>query len=130
MSQSPKPEIGAITWTDITVENAKEIRDFYSEVVGWQSTPVNMAEYNDFSMNTPETGKTVSGICHARGVNADLPSQWLIYITVENIDKSSDHCVRLGGKILTGPKSMGDYGRFCVIQDPAGAVAALIEPAK
>lgn len=89
-----------------------------------------MAEYNDFSMNTPESGKTVAGICHARGINAELPSQWLIYITVKNVDESVDRCTKLGGKIITGPKNMGDYGRFCVMQDPAGAVAALIEPAK
>jgi hypothetical protein len=31
--------------------------------------------------------------------------------------------------VLVKPKGMGGYGRFCVIRDPAGAVAALFQPA-
>ena len=49
--------------------------------------------------------------------------------TVENVDTSAARCVELGGKVLIEPKGMGGYGRFCVIQDPAGAVAALFQPA-
>ena len=127
MSQSPKPEIGAINWTDLTVDNAEGIKDFYSKVVGWNFAPVSMGDYNDFTMNTPESGKSAAGICHARGVNADLPPQWLIYITVANVEKSAEQCLALGGKIIIAPKEMGSYGKFCVIQDPAGAVAALFE---
>ena len=68
MSQSPKPEIGAITWTDLTVDNAEGIKDFYSKVVGWNFAPVSMGDYNDYTMNTSESGKTIAGICHARGL--------------------------------------------------------------
>jgi predicted enzyme related to lactoylglutathione lyase len=130
MSQFPKPEIGAITWTDLTVDNAEGIKNFYSKVVGWNFALVSMGDYNDFTMNTSESGKTIAGICHARGVNADLPSQWLIYITVANVETSAEQCLALGGKIIIAPKAMGGYGKFCVIQDPAGPVAALFDPAK
>jgi len=130
MSESRSLEIGEITWTDLTVENAEKIRDFYREVIGWNSTELEMGGYSDFLMNTPSTGKTVAGICHARGVNADLPPQWLIYITVESLPKSIARCVERGGEIVVAPKSMGNEGRYCVIKDPAGAVAALFEATK
>jgi hypothetical protein len=39
-----------------------------------------MGEYSDFNMTMPDGGELAAGICHARGGNADLPSQWLIYI--------------------------------------------------
>lgn len=129
MSENKLPEIGAITWTDLTVKNAEQIKAFYTEVVGWKSESVAIGDYEDFSMNTPG-GNTVAGICHARGVNASLPAQWLIYITVADVEKSVARCSELGGKILVEPKEMGDYGRFCVIQDPAGAVAALFASKK
>ena len=129
MSDSPKPEIGSIGWTDLTIPNAEEVRNFYSEVVGWKHSPVDMGGYCDFNMLTPFGDNGVAGICHARGVNEGLPPQWLIYITVENIQKSVESCIALGGKILVQPKNMGSYGTFCVIQDPAGAVGALIEAA-
>jgi predicted enzyme related to lactoylglutathione lyase len=122
-----KPEIGAITWTDLTVPDAEKIRDFYSKVVGWKFSPVSMGDYDDFNMNSPENGNTIAGICHSRGGNANLPAQWLIYITVEDAEKSAQHCVEMGGKIVSGPKEISGYGKMCVIQDPAGAVAALFE---
>jgi predicted enzyme related to lactoylglutathione lyase len=128
VSNSAKSEVGTITWTDLTVANAEAVRDFYSAVVGWKSSPVDMGGYNDYNMNTPESGKTAAGICHTRGVNAELPPQWLVYITVEDVDKSAARCVELGGKVIAGPKGMGGHGRYCVIQDPAGAVAALFTP--
>ena len=57
--------------------------------------------------------------------NAELPAQGLPYITVENLEASAARCEALGGRVLAGPKSAGGQGRYCVIQDPAGAVAAL-----
>ena len=128
MSDEAKPEPGTIVWTDLTVSNAEELRDFYSKVVGWEPAPVDMGEYSDFGMNAPNTGTPVSGVCHARGPNENLPPQWLIYVTVKSLDQSIARCNELGGEIIAGPKSMGSHGRYCVIRDPAGAVMALIEP--
>ena len=129
MSEAMKQEVGSINWTDLTVPEAEKVKDFYSAVVGWKFAPVDMGGYNDFNMNLPSNGKTVAGICHKQGVNAGLPSQWMIYITVADVDRSAAQCLALGGQVLVGPKSMGGYGRYCVIQDPAGAVAALFQPA-
>lgn len=38
-----------------------------------------------------------------------------------------ERCTALGGTIVAGPRSLGDAGKFCVVRDPAGAVAALWE---
>ncbi len=45
-----KQTIGGIGWRDLTCENAEGLRDFYEDVVGWQSSPVSMGDYNDFNM--------------------------------------------------------------------------------
>lgn len=123
-----KLETGSIIWADLTIPDATVVKDFYSNIIGWKPAPVSMGDYNDFSMNSPESGRTMAGICHSRGVNADLPPQWLIYFTVNDVDKSALLCSENGGKVIAGPKNMGKFGRFCVIQDPAGAVAALFSP--
>ncbi len=119
-------DIGKIGWFDLTVEDAASIRDFYAKVVGWRPEDVNMGEYSDFNMTMPESGDPAAGICHARGDNAGLPSQWLIYITVADVDSSAAACTENGGKVLVGPKSMGG-GKFAVIEDPNGSVAALYQ---
>ena len=85
-----------------------------------------MGGYRDYSMGPPG-GDAVAGICHKRGVNAALPSVWMIYITVADLEAALARCRELGGKVLQDPKSMGPLSRYCVIQDPAGAVCALYE---
>lgn len=128
MSEKEKPEIGSITWFDLTVHNAEKVKDFYAKVVGWVPQGLSMGDYDDFTMSAPESNKVAAGICHAKGLNAKLPPQWLIYITVEDVDKSAESCIQLGGKIIVEPKNMPGYGRYCVIQDPADAVCALFKP--
>lgn len=130
MSEQPKQVPGSISWIDLTVEDADRIRDFYSDVTGWQTTEIDMGGYSDYCMNEPETGKTVAGVCHARGSNAGLPAQWLIYITVEDLERSVSRCVELGGEILAEPRNAGGQGRYAIIRDPAGAVAALFQSSK
>ena len=100
------PEIGTIGWQDLTVPDAGQVRDFYAA----------------------GSGRSVAGICHARGVNADLPAQWLLYLTVADLDASLAACRGRGGQVLAGPKTMGG-ARYAAIRDPAGAVAALYQSA-
>jgi predicted enzyme related to lactoylglutathione lyase len=126
---TPKIEVGSLGWTDLTVPDADRIRDFYIEVVGWKPEPVDMGGYSDYTMTTAESGTAVAGVCHARGSNVGLPAKWLIYITVSDIDASIARCSELGGRVVLPAKGFGGQGRYCVIEDPAGAVVALFEPA-
>ena len=48
--------------------------------------------------------------------------------TVADIEASLAKCVELGGKAIRDIQDLGEHGRYCVIQDPAGAVAALVQP--
>ncbi|HXV61358.1 MAG TPA: VOC family protein [Vicinamibacteria bacterium] len=116
--------VGSIVWTDLTVDDAEAIRDFYARVVGLRPEPVDMGDYSDFNLLS-ESGEPVAGVCHARGSNQNLPPQWLVYFTVKDVDVASRRAVELGGEIVDGPRDMGKR-RFCVVRDPAGAVAALI----
>jgi predicted enzyme related to lactoylglutathione lyase len=53
---------------------------------------------------------------------------WLIYITVADLDEAMRRCQERGGKVRVPAKDMGGQGRYAIIEDPAGAVAALFEP--
>jgi predicted enzyme related to lactoylglutathione lyase len=127
MNSAIRPQVGTIVWQDLTVGPAEEIRDFYQEVIGWEARDHDMGDYNDFDIISPTTGAVVTGICHARDTNANVPPAWLIYFAVEDVEASARRCVELGGAILDGPRDMGG-GSFCVIRDPAGAVCALYRP--
>jgi len=129
MSEPSKaPAVGSIGWFDLTVTDAGAVRDFYQAVVGWTTTEVDMGGYADYMMNVPATDTGVAGVCWKRGGNADMPSQWMMYITVADLEASMRECKARGGDVVVGARRMGDYGTYCVIRDPAGAVCALIQP--
>lgn len=126
---SEQPEVGTIGWVDLTVDSADDIRDFYRDVVGFKTIAVDMDGYNDYTMVGPDSMNPVCGVCHKRGSNQGLPSHWMVYFIVADVDASARLTTERGGKLIVPPKTMGGHGRYCVVEDPAGAVAALFEPA-
>jgi predicted enzyme related to lactoylglutathione lyase len=126
VSETPKLPIGSIGWCDLTVSGADTVRDFYSAVVGWTATEVDMGGYADYVMSQPVGGTGTTGICWARGANADLPPVWLVYFVVASLDASLTSVRMRGGTVLREPASAGG-GRYAVVKDPAGAVCALYE---
>lgn len=122
-----KAAIGSFGWADLTVENATELRDFYSSVIGYSSTEIDMGGYSDYCMNSPDDGQTKTGICHALGGNKDLPPMWLIYFYVKDLNVSLEVLKEKGGRIISGPKSYGGGAVYAIIKDPAGACCALFQ---
>ena len=101
-------KIGSIAWTDLTVANTVEVRDFYAAVVGWSFEGLSMGEYEDFVMVPPGSADGVAGICHARGPNVGIPPVWLVYVTVADLDASLKAVEAGGGTVVSGPRSVGD----------------------
>lgn len=116
-------DIGSIGWLDLTVDDADGVRDFYTRVVGWESEALDMGGYSDYVMKSPG-GEARAGVCHARGGNAGLPAQWIAYFVVADLDAAVARVEESGGEVIVPERSAGG-GRYVVIRDPAGAVAAL-----
>ncbi len=125
--KTPKP--GTISWCDLTVPDADRVKTFYSAVAGWGVMPIEMDGYNDYCMMPPGSKTPAAGICHARGINADAPPQWLVYISVPSLAASLKACVKQGGEIIRPATAIGD-AKMAIIRDPAGAVAGLFQPPK
>ncbi len=117
-------------WTDIAVENADELKDFYSQVFGWTVQEVPMEDengaYADYAM-VNKNGDGVGGVCHKRGVNNDLPSQWIVYFTVENVQKSIETCKNMGGSVLKETKNEDGELFYALLKDPSGAVIGIMQ---
>ncbi len=119
--------IGAVTWMDITVPDADGLKDFYEQVVGWKTMDIPMGDYADYAMLSPKDDAARSGVCHARGANANMPPAWIMYINVANLDESIAKVIAGGGEVVNGPRNMGEKARYCIIKDPAGAFCGLFD---
>jgi predicted enzyme related to lactoylglutathione lyase len=119
-------KIGTMAWLDLSVGNTENVKSFYEDVIGWKSESVSMGDYDDYAMLEPINGEAVSGICHAQGVNKDLPPAWLPYFLVADIEASIAAVQAKGGALVTEVKSMGS-DKYAVIKDPAGAACAIYQ---
>ena len=122
MADQPKPKLGTIAWVDLTVADAEKVRDFYKKVIGWEPSPVKMGDYDDYNMVAPATEKPAAGICHARGGNAKIPPQWMVYVPVQDLEASIKTAEKSDGSVVA---RLGKT--MCIIKDPAGAVMGLMQ---
>lgn len=121
--------VGRIGWMDLTVADASGVRDFYRQVVGWWVEPFPMVDgddaYDDYNMLDGD-GNPAAGLCNARGVNADLPPVWMLYLPVGDLAESLRRVEEEGGTILkTARRADGQYG-YAAVRDPVGACLALV----
>lgn len=125
---SPQVEGGCIAWLDLTVTDAVDTRDFYQDVVGWAAEDVRMedgaGQYSDYTLSTPD-GTPVAGVCHARGVNRDLPPVWLICLPVGDLEESLARAREEGGEVVDARRGSAGGHIYAVVRDPVGAYLAL-----
>lgn len=116
---------GSIVSADLTTGQATELKEFYAAVIGWQVELMPLkdegSEYNDFVMKDSD-GNWAAGICHARGVNAGIPPQWIVYLNVADVEVAVQQCLAFGGKLVK--ESRGGDGNciYALLEDPSGAV--------
>jgi len=121
--------VGRIAWVDLTVSDASATRDFYRRVVDWSVKNVEMEErgerYADYAM-LGESGNAAAGVCHARGVNQELPPVWMIYLPVGDIAESLRRVQGEGGTVIKAVKGKDGEYVYAAVRDPVGAYLALM----
>jgi uncharacterized protein len=119
---------GRIAWLDLTVTDAAATRDFYRQVIGWAVRDVGMKDgdvsYADYEL-LGDDGSPAAGVCHARGMNADLPPVWLIYLTVGDIAESLRRVLAEGGTVVSETPGRNGQLAYATVQDPVGAYFAV-----
>lgn len=124
MSQNT-PKVGQFYWTDLTVDNPKDVKEFYKQIFGWHEIEVPMKDgeesYVDYGLAVDATTPG-GGICHNRGKNKGIPPQWISYFYVEDVEKSLETCLSLGGQLLKENRKKDGTLSFVIVQDPQGAV--------
>ena len=121
-----KPAHGTFCWMELITRDTAGAKRFYTELIGWKVADSGMPGM-DYSMF--KAGDTDAGGLFAMPaeVPAQVPSHWMAYIAVDDVDSLVDKIKKLGGTILQGPQDVPNVGRFVTIQDPTGAVVSLIK---
>jgi predicted enzyme related to lactoylglutathione lyase len=116
-------EQGAFSWFELTTTDVRAAEAFYTRLFGWTTEPwVGEGDYTLIKVN----GKEIGGIVPAPSGESAKACGWGIYVTVTDVDETARKVPEFGGKVLVEPTDIPRVGRFCVIQDPLGAVITAI----
>ena len=117
---------GFFSWCELMTTNVEEAKVFYTRLFGWDLTEMHMgtdcADYTLIKADDEKIGGIMAMPSEAKG----MPPSWGAYVTVDDVDAVAESAVELGGKVLVPPKDIPGVGRFCVLQDPQGAVISAI----
>lgn len=124
-------EPGTLNWVELNTRDVDASRQFYESVFGWNAeTHEGEMPYTEFHNDGP----SVAGMAAIPdGAPAELPSHWLVYFGVEDVDGTADQARELGGDVLLGPVDVPGMLRFAVLRDPQGASFGVLrghEPAE
>ncbi len=113
---------GAVGWVETQTRDLAASRAFYPALFGW-TIVAGAGGYEVFHRD----GEPVAGqMATPPGVPADVPSLWLVYFTVPDVEATVALAARAGGAVLLAPMIVGDM-RFAVLADPAGAAFGVLQ---
>ena len=121
-SSSSKPQ--EFSWHELTTSDTAAALRFYGELFGWEE------------VGTHDMGPM--GVYHLVGLSgvqsigmfkvlADkpMPTRWMCYAHVADIDKSANAAKAAGGKLMQGPMEVPGGTWIAHLADPQGAVFAV-----
>ena len=114
---------GHFVWRELTSTDLGKARAFYPALFGWTLSDMPMPNGTYTIIKNGE--KQIGGMM---GTPPGAPpmSYWTSYASVKDIDAVIRETTERGGKVLMGPHTAENVGRFGILADPAGAVVAAI----
>ena len=115
---------GAFSWFELMTTDVDGAKKFYTDLFGWETEDMNMGDMNYTVVKVAE--EALGGMMKTPPQAEGTPPNWGVYVTVDDVDVTAQNAEELGGKILVPPTDIPTVGRFCVLQDPQGAVISAI----
>ncbi len=115
------------SWAELNSRGIATAIPFYANVFGWtaktQPMGEGMGDYTEFQLG----GVTVAGGLEMNPmVPAEVPSYWLVYFGVTDVDGSYQAALGAGAREMLPPRDFPG-GRFAILGDPQGAAFGLLK---
>jgi predicted enzyme related to lactoylglutathione lyase len=121
---APAPP-GGFFWNELHTTDPTKALAFYEKVVGFSHRSMDMGPggmYHILSKGGADRGGVTSHL------SAGVPPHWLPYVSVDDTDATLARAKKLGATIPIGPEDIPGIGRFGILEDPTGALLAIMKP--
>ncbi|MDH4049454.1 MAG: VOC family protein [Gammaproteobacteria bacterium] len=122
---------GKVVWHDLLTNKPAESRKFYSELFGWEFVKpgfdIGLGNESSY-MLIRHNGNLIGGMVDTNSLGrSDNISQWVTVMSVDEIDTAAAEVLAGGGKMLSEPTDMKSRGILAILEDPSGAVVAMLQ---
>lgn len=112
---------GKFVWFEHQSSALPTARKFYDPLFNWHTEVMPLGE-GSYPLILREGGHGIGGY---RELHAGTPSQWMSYVSAQDVDASFRDALAAGARAIEPPREFGAAGRGAVLADPTGAVFAL-----
>jgi uncharacterized protein len=112
---------GALSLNQLNTSDPERAQEFYRDLFGWRSEAVAGGDQPYWGIFIDER---LNGGMMQLPPGAPMPSHWLVYFGIDDIDSAGGRIGELGGTVMV-PKTQVPGGHFLVAQDPQEAVFGL-----
>jgi uncharacterized protein len=125
MTTKSKVPQSRFVWHTLRTTSVEKARAFYGELLGWKVTGTDQTPAGPYTRVAVD-GKEICGMTPLPA-GAQEPSNWLSYLSVDDVDAGTKTVTSAGGKVIVPPADMPGVGRFSIVADPQGAVVSLFK---
>lgn len=121
------PDNATFYWNELVTEEVDEAKKFYTTVLGWTLEEMAMPSGGKYTV-AKMGGKPVGGIMNSADIEDgdDIPSHWMSYIHVADVDAVVAKVEKAGGEIAKPCFDVPGVGRIAIIEDPTGAMIGIM----
>jgi len=122
---------GKVIWRDLLTDDPVASQKFYGELFDWEFESVGVAA--GLSSDTTYTlirhnGRLIGGMIDTVALsNRSDISQWIVSMSVTDIDVAVAAFTAGGGEVKTPPTDFHRRGKMAVVRDAEGALLALLQ---
>lgn len=117
-------QIGVFSWCELMTTDVEKARAFYTKLFNWTTEDFPNPDMPYLVIKVGDKG--IGGIMRMPEDAKGMPPMWGAYVTVADVDATARTARQLGATLLVEPRDIKGVGRFCVTQDPQGAVISAI----
>ena len=112
---------GTFCWVDLSTDDLEGAIAFYTALFGWEAEVEPTPSGGSFAAFTID-GRRVAGAFGGKR------TEWLSYVSVEDVEASAARGDDLGADVIAGPRDVEGLGRVAYLSDPLGARFGLWQP--
>ncbi|MBL8086445.1 MAG: VOC family protein [Chthonomonas sp.] len=115
--------MNAHAWLELNTANLGAAKSFYTGLFGWSTNDMDMGEYGAYTMFGTEASpdSSFAGLVDTTTeMGAMLPSGWVIYFNVDDVDAAVAKVTATGGTAFGPAFDIPSVGRAALVADPQG----------